>query len=84
MMFADDTKLYSRVDTSQNMLQSNLEALVRWSETRQMPFNKKKCKVLHLRRSNPNCSYVIEGTELKTVQVEKELSIQIDQDLKFR
>ena len=84
MMFADDTKLYSRVDTLQNELQPDLEALVRWSETWQMPFNKKKCKVLHLGRRNPNCSYAIGGTELETVQVEKDLGIQIDQDLKFR
>ena len=41
-------KLYSRVDTSENVLQSDLETLVRWFEAWQMPFNKKKCKVLHL------------------------------------
>ena len=40
--------------------------------------------VLHLGRRNPNYNYAIGDTELIAVQIEKDLGIQIDQDLKVR
>ena len=85
-LFADDTKLYSIVDTTHgsSSLQADLESLARWSDTWQLPFNETKCKVLHLGRSNPNFQYIMRGNALSEVQVEKDLGVHIDRELKFR
>ena len=52
-MFADDTKLYSQVSSTGHgvHLQTDLDAIVRWSNTWLMPFNLSKCRVLHIGRS---------------------------------
>ena len=86
MIFADDTKLYSSVATSQerSTLQSDLEALARWSETWQLPFNDAKCKILHLGRGNPGTRYVMNDSELSETDVERDLGIYIDCELKFK
>ena len=85
-MFADDSKLYCRADTPQEVaqLQSDFQALVKWSDTWQLPFNESKCKVLHLSRNNPNSQYMMRATELSAVQIEKDLGVHIDRELKFR
>ena len=85
-MFADDSKLYCRANTSQEVaqLQSDIQALVKWSDTWQLPFNESKCKVLHLGRNNPNSQYMMRATELSAVQIEKDLCVHTDSELKFR
>ena len=77
---------YSKVNSPHEAvsLQADLEAMVRWSDTWQLPFNETKCKVLHLGQSNPHLQYMIRDTELRTVQVERDLGVHIDCDLKFR
>ena len=49
ILFADDTKLYSRVERQEDChtLQEDLNKLVNWSEKWLMRFNTEKCKVLH-------------------------------------
>ena len=85
-MFADDTKLYSCVTNPHAVsgLQSDLDALVSWSDTWQLPFNEAKCSVLHIGRNNPGCQYVMRDAELTEVQVVKDLGVHIDSELKFR
>ena len=48
-LFADDTKLYRVVDSQEdaNLLQEDLDQMVEWSHTWQLPFNDRKCKVMH-------------------------------------
>ena len=86
MMFADDTKLYSTVASplAASRVQSDLDALVDWSDDWQLPFNEGKCKVMHLGRRNPNRQYAMRDSELSVVQVEKDLGVHIDSELKFR
>ena len=50
MRFADDTKIYGRVDSweDRNRLQRDLERLVEWADRWHMSFNVGKCKVMHL------------------------------------
>ena len=85
-MFADDTKLYSSVSTPQHVcaLQADLDELSRWSDTWQLPFNQGKCKVLHMGNSNNCQTYTICGAELSMTEVEKDLGVHIDTELKFR
>lgn len=90
-MYADDTKMFSSVETEELRvkLQSDLDNLVNWADHWQLRFNADKCKVLHLGRNNPKHQYVMRkhGSEdkvtLGTTQVEKDLGVHVDDELKF-
>ena len=60
-LFVDDTKLYLRVSSTDEaaLLQSDIQALSRWSNTWLMPFNQSKCKVLHLGHTNQGFPYTM-------------------------
>ena len=59
LMFADDTKLFSRIHRSNSAcdisnMQRDIDSLVLWSKKWQLLFNISKCKFLHLGRSAPD------------------------------
>ena len=84
LKFADDTKIFGRVDTEgdREVLQRDLDRLVQWSETWQMKFNVDKCKVMHLGKRNFGGKYVINGGVLGAVDEERDLGVRITSDLK--
>ena len=86
-LFADDAKLYCSVDLrneeSNKSLQTDLDALVDWSDKWQLPFNIGKCKCLHIGICNPCWKYKMSGRSLEDVDEEKDLGVIIDKDLKF-
>lgn len=83
-LFADDTKLYSRVPVGrEGALQSDIDSLVRWAEKWLLPFNSGKCKVMHLGYHNPGHAYVLNGTLIEATSEEKDLGVIIDDQLKF-
>ena len=58
-MFPDDCKLYGLVGKENlNKLQIDLSKLEIWSQNWQLPFNVRKCKVLHFGKNNPEHHYV--------------------------
>ena len=83
LKFADDTKIFWRVDFEEdrNVLQRDLDRLVRWSEVWQMKFNVEKCKVMHLGRGNACGNYVMSGGILGAVNEERDLGVRITNDL---
>ena len=85
-LFADDAKLYRGVPSTGDavLLQSDLTALSEWSSTWLMPFNRDKCKVLHIGHVNPRFSYTMDGFVLDTSSIERDLGVNIDEELKFR
>ena len=85
-MSADDTKLYRSVSQESDIcvLQSDLDALVEWSARWQLPFNREKCKSLHLGRLNDGHEYHMGDTRLIQTAVEKDLGVHVDNCLKFR
>ena len=85
-MFADDTKIYRNVGQASDVqiLQSDLDALLEWSERWQLPFNQDKCKTLCLGRGNDCHAYHMGGSQLIQTSVEKDLGVHIDCQLKFR
>jgi len=89
-MFADDTKMYAPLTdpTSTEKLNKDLSKLQNWSIKMQMKFHPDKCKVMHLGSNNPKSKYTItkESGEVHTLaeaDVEKDLGVQIDNNLKF-
>ena len=84
-IFADDTKAYSAVSTSEqhSSLQNNIDKLLKWTEDWQIKFNSSKCKVLHLGKNNPMHNYSMEGNVLETTDAEKDLGVYIDTALSF-
>jgi len=82
--FADDTKLLSRVTSTEerDQLQADLDRLGEWSELWQMKFNTEKCKVMHLGRGNLKYNYFMDGKRLEVVAEERDLGVIISKDLK--
>ena len=65
-------------------LQSELDAVSDWSVKWQMPFNTDKCTVLHVGSQHSEGIYTLDGLQLKKTDLEKDLGIFMDSDLKFR
>jgi hypothetical protein len=81
--FADDTKLGGLANlNSAKAIQEDLDKIVKWSETWQMPFNVSKCAVMHIGNKNPNVEYKMKNEILKTEKIVKDLGVYISDDLK--
>ena len=66
-----------------NLIKQDLQVLEEWSRKWQMPFNAKKCKVMHVGRKNSLTDYEINGETLERVEQEVDLGITIREDLKM-
>ncbi|MES9884550.1 MAG: reverse transcriptase family protein [Sedimenticola sp.] len=88
-MFADDAKIYARVNTVQEAanLQNDINNLQKWSEKWQLKFNGAKCKHMHLGKDQEFSKYNMKiGDEEKIIQEvneEKDLGVVMDKNLKF-
>ena len=58
-IFADDTKVFNKITCSSDCkeLQRDIDSLVEWSVAWQLKFNTAKCKIMHIRGSNPHHIY---------------------------
>lgn len=85
LKFADDTKIYFKVNSPENIerLREDLCKLVSWSKEWQMLFNVEKCKVMHLGYDNPHASYFMDGNRLQVVSEERDLGVIMSEDLKW-
>ena len=75
--FADDCKFYG-VMLLNGKMKSDLERLEHWSDKWQLPFNTKKCKVMHFGNNNPKQCYTLNGHILETSSEEKDLGVSVD------
>ena len=48
-----------------------------------MKFDSDKCKTLHVGKNIPEFNYFMNGRELQYIEVEKDLGVFVDKDLKF-
>ena len=87
LLYADDSKLFREISTTedQRLLQQDLYSLHKWTKKSLLKFNRKKCvqMTLHSARSQPYSSriYSINGETLKKVSTEKDLGVEIDEEL---
>ena len=84
LKFADDTKLFRKVNTDgdKQHLQNDLDRLVKWSGKWQMLLNFGKCKCLHTGHRNLNVNCKMGDTVLGTTVKEKDLGVTISADMK--
>ena len=93
-LFADDSKLFSRIVADKNKhkdnhngheaLQRDLNAVRDWADRWKMEFNVDKCKIMHLGTTNPRHTYTMGGNDLAVTSEEKDLGVLIDDRLNFR
>ena len=83
LKFADDLKIFRviRGVDDQDVFQSDLDQLVKWSETWQMKFNFEKCKVMHVGRAIRETVYKMGGQELNQIETEKDLGVMVNSKL---
>ena len=87
-LFADDTKVYRIItDTADSgVLQSDLNKLDKWSDTWLIKYNASKCKHMNIGGKSTNMvksKYELNGQELETVTLEKDIGLYIDEKLSF-
>ena len=93
-IFADDTKVFSRVDLGGNSekLQKDLDELMAWSDRWKLRFHPEKCCILkvgtkreteYFMKSKNETGEVIQ-VRLKETTHEKDLGVTIDRDLNFK
>ena len=87
---ADDSKLFREISTTedQRLLQQDLNSLRNWTKKSLLKFNRKKGvqMTLHSARRQPDSIYSvysITGETLKKVSTEKDLGVEIDEQLNF-
>ena len=84
LKFADDTKVFGSINDMEDRdaLQRDLDRMMEWAKVWQMEFNVDKCKVMHLGRDNIKYKYIMDGKELTTTDLEKDLGINLTKNLK--
>jgi len=86
LKFADDSKLWGRVDNIQdrNILQNDLNILGEWAQKNQMPFNVEKCKVMHIGKKNAKVDYFLGGSKISSTSEEKDLGVYFSETFKSK
>ncbi|CAM4570112.1 unnamed protein product [Lepidochelys kempii] len=81
--FVEDTKLGGEVETleGRDRVQSDLDKWEDWAKRNLMRFNKDKCRVLHLGRTNPMHRYRLGTDCLSGSSAKKDLGITVDEKL---
>ena len=97
-LFADDSKVFSRIISEKNILkaeeageyfrgnevlQNDLNNIREWARRWKMEFNVDKCKIMHIGRSNPQHTYSMDGAELTKTVKEKDLGVLMESNLEF-
>ena len=83
-LYADDILLYHTISSVDDctLLQKDIDSLIKWSNTWQLPFNFNKCHVTN--KFSPNTTtYYVDTRSIKQVSSAKYLGITINQKLQW-
>ena len=80
LMFADDAKFIS-IGTEPNLVQKDLNALLKWTETNHMPFNMNKCAHVSINSNEKNFYFGNHVIEKEITQ--SDLGLIFSSDLKW-
>ena len=83
-MFADDTKIYREINNAEDTLalQSDLDFLENWTKSWKVEFNPQKCEVMRIthKQDKSQHPYQMSNTELKSVNLCKDLGVDVSRD----
>ena len=84
-LFADDTKIYRKVENSDDcsLLQEDLNRLGSFFSNWQLKVNAEKCEVLHLGYNNSKYIYSVNGAQIPAKEYCKDLGVYINDNLTF-
>ncbi len=93
-LFADDSKVFSKIVSNKNLkkcnnengnlkLQNDLNTIAGWAKKWKVEFNVDKCKIMHIGNQNLKHTYTMDGTNLTTTREERDLGVVIDDQLGF-
>ena len=87
LLYADDLKVFRQINCNDDhyLLQSDINALMKWSIDNKMKFHPNKCKVFKctLKKKSSNFIYTMSGTSLKCTNCEKDLGVMVTVNLNF-
>ena len=88
MLLADDTKSFQEIGNEisqhqegQHQLQQRIDRIDQWAKDWRMVIHPAKSKILHIGRNNPGLTYWMDGAEISTVKVEKDIGFWVTEDL---
>ena len=88
MLLVDDTKCYQEIQKDGNhqgdnqaSLQRRIDCIAQWAENWKMEIHPKKSKIMHIGKDNPQLPYMMNGSRIETVKVEKDIGFWITDDL---
>lgn len=88
MLLADDTKSFQEISKevgqqqeNQQSLQQRINCIAQWAQDWKMEIHPAKSKILHIGRGNPNLTYQMNGADIATVSVEKDIGFWVTSDL---
>ena len=83
-LFADDLKLIGNASNSSSIV-DDLKQLECWEDVWLLRFNPTKCKVVHLDfNNNTNTNYYLNGVQLNTSELEKDLGVFTHESLSWK
>ena len=85
LMFADDTKIFRRIQSQSYFLQfqQDISNLLAWSVKWQLKFNFSKCFIFHLGPDHFYGDYYLDGVQISPNSIVRDLGVTMDYYLKF-
>ena len=88
MLLADDTKSFEEIgqdvikqQEGQRKLQGRIDRIAQWAKDWKMEIHPAKSKILHIGKANPGLTYSMNGSEISTVGIEKDIGFWMSEDL---